>query len=104
MCSWPRIGCTLPSARCCRARQHTPCCASRSLLLRLNQELHLARFALDDDGDVNLVADTPLARLTYPVFAEIVDWLVSYVNQMAGELGRMAQDPDYHSPLFDVAV
>ena len=75
-----------------------------ALLLRLNQELHLARFALDDDGDVNLVADAPLARLTYPVFAEVVDWLVNYVNQLAGELGRMAQEPNYHSPLFEVAV
>ena len=74
------------------------------LLLRLNQELHLARFALDDDGDVNLVADAPLARLTYPVFAEVVDWLVNYVNQLAGELGRIAQEPNYHSPLFDVTV
>ena len=69
-------------------------------LLRLNQELHLARFALDSQGDVNLVADVPARLLHFPYFQQIVDMLVFYTGRLAGELRRVAADPEYHSPLF----
>jgi hypothetical protein len=70
-------------------------------LLRLNQELHLARFALDSQGDVNLVADVPTRLLHFPYFQQIVDLLVFYTGRLAGELQRVAADPEYHSPLFE---
>jgi hypothetical protein len=35
--------------------------ACHCTLLKLNQELRMARFALDADGDVNLLADLPLS-------------------------------------------
>ncbi len=34
-----------------------------AILLRLNQELRLARFALDGDGDINLLVDLPASAL-----------------------------------------
>lgn len=70
-------------------------------LLHLNQELRLARLAVDSDGDVNLLADLPLARISYSVFAQALDILVYYAGRLAGELRRVATDANYHSPLFD---
>jgi hypothetical protein len=52
-------------------------------LLRTNQGLRLARLALDDDGDVNLLADLPAAHASAALFAETLDLLAAY----AGELG-----------------
>lgn len=70
-------------------------------LLRLNQELHLARFAVDGQGDVNLVADVPARLLHFPSFQQVIDLLVFYTGRLAGELRRVAADPEYHSPLFE---
>lgn len=70
-------------------------------LLRINQNLHLARFALDEDGDVNLLADVPAQRLTFNAFAQVLELLVFYADRLAGELRRLATQPGYHSPLFD---
>lgn len=70
------------------------------ILLRLNQRLTAARFALDSDGDVNLLADLPVAGATYAAFAQILDLLTDYVSRLIGELRRAAGNPDYQSPLF----
>lgn len=69
------------------------------LLLKLNQQMRLVRFALDGDGDPTLIADAPVARLTHAVFAQIVEAIVAYVGLLASELRRLAADPSYHSPL-----
>jgi hypothetical protein len=70
------------------------------LLLRLNQELRLARLAVDADGDVNLLADLPLAKMSFALFAQTLDLLSYYTERLAVELRRTALDPAYHSPLF----
>ncbi|MBK8045969.1 MAG: YbjN domain-containing protein [Anaerolineales bacterium] len=70
------------------------------ILLRLNQRLTAARFALDSDGDVNLLADLPVAGATYAAFAQILDLLTEYVGRLVGELRRAAGNPGYQSPLF----
>lgn len=69
-------------------------------LLRLNQELRLARLAVDADGDVNLLADLPLARISYREFALALDLLIFYTSRLAAELRRTAADAEYHSPLL----
>ncbi|MBI3961070.1 MAG: hypothetical protein HY328_19835 [Chloroflexi bacterium] len=69
-------------------------------LLRLNQSLRLARLALDDEGDVALLADLPLDDLRYAHFAAALDALTSYTRRLAGELSWVATQPGYHSPLF----
>jgi len=81
----PRLECSIPL---------------HETLLRLNQSLRLARFALDDEGDVALLADLPLDDLRFAHFAAALDALTGYTRQLAGELGRVATQPGYRSPLF----
>ena len=69
-------------------------------LLRLNQGLRLVRLAIDDEGDVALLADLPVDDLRYAHFAAALDALTGYTRHLAGELGRTATQPGYHSPLF----
>ena len=71
-----------------------------AVLLRLNQELRFARFALDGDGDINLLADLPIAHCTYEQFALVLDALVYYADRLAGEVRKTAANPAYQSPLF----
>lgn len=69
-------------------------------ILKLNQQMKLVRFALDDDGDVSLIADAGAAQLTDAFFAQIVEAFVYYADQLAAELRRMALDAAYASPLI----
>lgn len=79
-----------------------PECAERlhQSLLRLNQQMRLARFGLDEDGDVNLLADLPSHNLAYERFALALDTLVHYTQTLAHDLARTATEPDFHSSLF----
>lgn len=79
-----------------------PECASslHEAMLRLNQSLRLARLALDDEGDVALLADLPLDDLRFAHFAAALDALTDYTRRLAGELSRTATKPGYFSPLF----
>lgn len=70
-------------------------------LLRLNQDVRLVRLAVDADGDVNLLADLPLARISFATFAQALDLLVFYADQVAGDLRFVATGPDFHPPTFD---
>lgn len=81
-----------PAAECAAPLHET--------LLRLNQGLRLVRLALDDEGDVALLADLPAKDLRYAHFAAALDALTGYTRHLAGELGRVATQPGYHSPLF----
>ncbi len=77
-----------------------PACRGRlwDCLLRLNQQMRLAYFAVDDDDDVNLLVELPAAGFAYEHFAAALDQLTAAVDFLAGELQRMATDPAYHSP------
>lgn len=68
-------------------------------LLKLNQQMRHARFALDGDGDVTLIADMPLRHVDAATFAEVLDMLVFYTDRLAEELWRIATNPTYQSPL-----
>ena len=68
-------------------------------LLKLNQELRVARFALDADDDVNLLADLPLAAADATRFGETLDLLVFYTDRLVSDLRRVAVDPDFRSAL-----
>ncbi len=71
-----------------------------ALLLRLNQQMPLVYFGVDDDGDINLLADLPLALVTFDGFAAILDALTEATESLAYEVRRLAHDPDYHSSLL----
>jgi hypothetical protein len=68
-------------------------------LLRLNQQMRLVSFALDDEGDVNLLATLPRHGFAYRHFATTVDTLVSYTQSLAYDVARLATEPTYYSPL-----
>jgi hypothetical protein len=77
--------------------QHARLVAS---LLRLNQRLRIVRLALDDEGDLNLVADAPRERFDFGDFALILDLLVEYASALAYEIARSVRDENYFSPLL----
>jgi hypothetical protein len=62
-----------------------------------NQRLRLARLAIDDEGDVNLLADWPRDRLNADDFARLVDLLVQTTDALAHELRRVGHEPSYYS-------
>ena len=71
-----------------------------SALLRLNQRMRLVRLGLDDEGDLNLVADSPRERFEFGDFALILDLLTEYAAALAREVRRSVADDDYFSPLL----
>ena len=71
-----------------------------SALLRLNQRLRVVRLGIDDEGDLNLVADAPRERFDFGDFALILDLLVEYTSALAYELQRSVSDETYFSPLL----
>lgn len=71
-------------------------------LLRLNQRMRLVRLALDDQGDLNLVADAPRERFGFGDFALILDMLTEYAAALAYEVQRTVNDENYFSPLLPV--
>ena len=75
----------------------TQACSAKlaSLLLQLNRSVRLVRFATDRDGDVSLLADLPMAELTFALFAATMDALIHYTRELAGPLSRAATDPRF---------
>lgn len=71
-----------------------------AVLLKLNQQMRGARFALDGDGDVTLIADMALRHLDAAAFVEMLETLTFYTERLAEELWRMATNPGYQSPLM----
>lgn len=69
-------------------------------LLRLNQRLRMVRLSLDDEGDLNLVADAPLERFDFGDFALLLDLLTEYASALAYEIQRTVADENYFSPLL----
>jgi hypothetical protein len=69
-------------------------------LLRLNQRTRVVRLGLDDEGDLNLVADAPRERFDFGDFALMLDLLTEYASALAYELQRSVRDEHYFSPLL----
>lgn len=69
-------------------------------LLRLNQQVKVVRLGLDDQGDLNLVADAPRERFDFGDFALIIDLLTEYASALAYEVQRSVDDDNYFSPLL----
>jgi hypothetical protein len=68
------------------------------ILMQLNQGLQLVRFAVDADGDVNLVADLSRHRLAFAHFAGALDIMTDVTNRLSPDLLRTARDPSYRAP------
>jgi len=59
-------------------------------LLRLNDEMHLAKFGLDTEGRLLLMVELPLAELDFPLFLLALRTLSNYLEQYAQELELLA--------------
>ncbi len=58
-------------------------------LLKLNGELMLARFSLDEDGDVILSVELPLSDLDASEIKDALDVLSVYAERHQGELRQL---------------
>lgn len=76
--------------------------AYHATLLAANQRVRLARFAVDADGDTNLLADIPAKGFDCVAFEHTLEILVGYTDELAHELHRLAHEPGYHSPKLAV--
>lgn len=79
-----------------------PACQPRLCagLLRLNQQIQLAYFALDSEGDVNLLATLPRPGFAFRHFTTALDTLVGYTEHLAQDVGRLATEANFFSPLI----
>ena len=84
--------------------QPDPACQGRlfAALLRLNQQMRLVYFAVDEEGDVNLLAELPRRGFSYAHFEAALDALTGYTDTLAHELQRTAHEPEYHSPRLPI--
>ena len=60
-------------------------------LLRANHELNLAKFAVDEDGDVLLSVELPLEGFGYTQFSDALTALSHYADSYRGRLDDAAQ-------------
>lgn len=79
--------------------QPDPACQARlyAALLHLNQQMRLVAFAVDEAGDVNLLATMPRRGFVYRDFATTLDTLIDYTQTLAYDIGRLATEPNFHS-------
>ncbi|MBI5536608.1 MAG: YbjN domain-containing protein [Deltaproteobacteria bacterium] len=59
-------------------------------LLHLNRELNMAKFAVDDDGDVVLAVDYPLADLDNSEVRDALDVMSFYADKHWEEVSALA--------------
>ena len=63
-------------------------------LLRLNREMNMAKFAIDDDADVVLTVELPTENLDESEFKDALDALSYYADRHYVEVLNLAQlDP-----------
>lgn len=70
-------------------------------LLHANQNLRMVRLALDADGDVNLLADLPIAHINATLFGQVLELLAYYADVLAPQLRQAAADPGHDFPSFE---
>lgn len=63
-------------------------------LLRYNQEMDLAKFSMDANGDILLSVELPAEDFDYTRFEEALSLLERYADAAYRELLNLAQDPD----------
>jgi hypothetical protein len=69
-------------------------------LLRLNQQMRLVYFALDEEGDVNLLATLARRGCSFALFAATMDCLVGYTQGLAPDAARLAREQHFFSSVI----
>lgn len=64
-------------------------------LLRLNHSVNMAKFSVDDEGDVILTVELPTESLAYSEFADGLNALSYYADTHFHDVLRLSQDPEY---------
>ncbi len=64
-----------------------------SFLLHTNQDLRLARLALDADGDVNLLVDVPAQHINAEMFGQVLELLAYYASELGPQLRSIDGGP-----------
>jgi len=64
-------------------------------LLRLNCIINMAKFSLDDDGDVMLTVELPTEGLTYAHFFDGLNAVSFYADEHYLPVLNVAQDPEF---------
>lgn len=59
-------------------------------VLHLNREMNMAKFSVDDDGDVVLSVDYPIAELQETEVRDTLDVLAYYADKHWEEVSRLA--------------
>lgn len=62
-------------------------------LLHLNREMMFAKFSVDEDGDVVLSVEFPLAHLDVTELRDALDVLTYYANRHFRDLVALGDDP-----------
>ncbi len=62
-------------------------------LLRLNREINMAKFAIDDDGDTVLTVELPTENLDESEFKDALDALSYYADKHYLDVLNLAQRP-----------
>jgi hypothetical protein len=63
-------------------------------LLRLCQQINMAKFSIDTDGDVILTVELPRENLDYSEFSDALGALSYYADQTYEAVQALATDPD----------
>ncbi len=73
----------------------TPACARKLYkhLLRLCQEINMAKFSIDSDGDVTLTVELPESSLNYSEFSDALSALSYYADEHYLDVHALATDP-----------
>jgi hypothetical protein len=61
-------------------------------MLHFNRDMNLAKFVLDEDEDITLTVELPIAALLYPVFAEGLTALAYYADDVHDEMLEISTD------------
>ena len=62
-------------------------------LLRLSQEINMAKFAVDPDGDIALTVELPRENLDYSEFSDALGALSYYADETYLSVQSLATDP-----------
>jgi hypothetical protein len=62
-------------------------------MLYFNREMNLAKFVLDEDDDVTLTVELPVAAVNYDVFAEGLTALAYYADDSYPDVLELSRDP-----------
>jgi hypothetical protein len=66
-------------------------------LLKLNHEMNMAKFTVDNDNDVILTVELPSAALDYSEFSDALGALAYYADDNYARVFALAHMPEVHS-------